>query len=111
MDEQAAARRVRRLVVAPDGIPPVGRVLVRTGRVLLVDVSVSELSDLAASDPEAADTLWAPGEPEPPGIPDLTVAERDAVSAAALAAPSDAARRLEGADWGDPAAVPPDPTR
>ena len=39
------------------------------------------------------------------------LAEREAVSAAALAAPSDAARRLDGADWGDPAAQPPDRPR
>lgn len=102
---------VRRLVVAPDGIPPAGRVLVRTGRVLLIEVGDSELATLAQTDPDAAARLWAPGEPEPHGIPSLTDAEREAVSAAALATPSDAARRLEGADWGDPAAQPPDRPR
>ena len=74
---------VRRLVVAPDGVPPAGRVLVRTGRVLLVEVADSELVALAAADPEAAATLWAPGESEPDGIPLLTPVEREAVSAAA----------------------------
>jgi len=101
----------RRLVVAPDGIPPAGRLLVRTGRVLLIEVSDSELASLAQTDPDAAARLWKPGEPQPRGIPPLTDAEREAVSAAALAAPSDAARRLDGADWGDPAAQPPDRPR
>ena len=56
-------------------------------------------------------TLWAPGESEPDGIPLLTAAEREAVSAAVLVPPSDTARRLEGADWDDPAAEPPDRPR
>lgn len=111
--EGVAARPVmaRRLVVAPDGIPPAGRVLVRTGRVLLIEVGDGELATLAQTDPDAAARLWVPGEPEPHGIPALTDAEREAVSAAGLTAPSDAARRLDGADWGDPAAQPPDRPR
>ena len=84
--------------------------LVRTAY-LLVEVADSELVALAAADPEAAATLWAPGESEPDGIPLLTPVEREAVSAAALEAPSDTARRLEGADWDDPAAEPPDRPR
>ncbi|MBK6441839.1 MAG: hypothetical protein IPF90_06710 [Actinomycetales bacterium] len=110
-DDPAHPRMVRRLVVAPDGVPPAGRVLVRTGRVLLVEVADSELVALAAADPEAAATLWAPEESEPDGIPLLTAAEREAVSAAVLVTPSDTARRLEGADWDDPAAEPPDRPR
>ncbi len=110
-DDLEHPRMVRRLVVAPDGIPPAGRVLVRTGRVLLIEVADSDLDALAGADPEVAATLWAPGEAEPDGIPLLTAAEREAVSAAVLGAPSDTARRLEGADWDDPAAEPPDGPR
>ncbi len=109
----------RRLCLTLDAIVPLGRVLVRTGRVHLVELSAAELGELARAhgasgiDPPAGTARgpwwWAPGATPPTDLPELTQDEALAVSAAELAALSGNARTLDGADWDDPRARPPDP--
>ncbi len=103
-------RPQRRLCFAADGIPPVGRLLVATGRILLVETTTAEVAALREVDPVAAQRCWAPGE-DAPELPPLTEAEQLAVSAAATPTPEGRARHLDGASWDDPRATPPDPVR
>ncbi len=109
----------RRLCLTRDGIPPLGQVLVRTGRVHLLQLTAAEVDQLdqldrtsgvtTASRREPGIWWWEPGEPRPTDLPELTDDEALAVSAAELAALAQHTRTLDGADWDDPRARPPDP--
>ncbi len=95
-------------------MPPAGRLLVTAGRIGLVELTAAELAELADLGGTADAHLWAPGEPAPRGLPELTEGECSfvqaaGVSARAATAPHPRARHLDGADWDDPAATPPDP--
>lgn len=96
---------VRRLAFTRDGVPPCGRVLVRTGRVAVIECTRDEL----ASVPDGA-LVWSPTEPVPVGVPALESDERDFVAAGAVSViPGD--RLLDGEDWDSPGAQPPDAPR
>ncbi len=102
-----------RLILTLSGVPPFGRALVGSGRVWLVELRPGEPSGsrVDSRGPEAGveHWLWQPGEPMPDGIPELTEDEAALVSAAAARALPTRSRRLDGADWDDPRARPPDP--
>lgn len=96
---------LRLLAVLDDGVPPCGRVLVRTGRVAVIECTDDELASLA----DGA-LVWSATAPEPAGLPVLDEAEREFVAARVVNA-FPKVRPRDGAAWDSDGAVAPDPPK
>jgi hypothetical protein len=92
---------MRFLAFLVDGVPPCGRVLVRTGRIAVIACTDEELAGLP---PDAL--VWSATEPPPSGLPALDADELDFVAACAASA-EPRIRLRDGEDWDSPGAVPP----
>ncbi len=100
------ADTARRVVFADDGVPPFGRLLVRVGRLGLVECSADEVAATGVGT-----WSWEVAERVPVGVPELDTAEQDFVAGLREGAATKRERPRDGDHWDSPGALPPDPPR
>lgn len=92
---------IRRLAYMHDGIAPIGRVLVRAGRVALIECSPAELLGCPCDA-----VIWATADAVPSTVPDLEPDEQEFVAGAALATLG-GVRPRDGENWDSPGTQAP----